>query len=959
MDHTVRVLLLFVFNYLLAAVAETANEDYSALQGLMNGFLKKPDSWDGPDPCGGSWIGIKCNDSRITSITLPSMNLKGRLADDIGFLSELQDLDLSYNRGLTGPLPQKIGNLKKLSSLSLVGCNFTDPIPDTIGQLQQLVFLSLNSNSFSGRIPPSIGNLSNLSWLDLTDNQLEGPIPVSSGTTPGLDKLYKAQHFHLGMNKLSGQIPPQLFNSELTLIHVLLDQNQLSGNIPPTLGLVLDLEVVRFDGNSLSGSVPQSLKNLTNVQQLVLSNNKLSGPLPDLGEMKRLNYLDMSNNSFESSEFPRWFSYLENLVTLMMENTNLEGQIPDSLFNLASLQIVKLNDNKINGTLVVNGTTRGNQLRLVNLQRNSIEKFVPQDGLQNVTIILLDNHICRETGMASKPYCSTSSPAQPPSSISDIPQPSNCPEKCNEPDQIPSPKCICAYPYQGTLKSRVLLNFPDQYFAKLENGLMFSFRTYHLPVDSVSFSNPTENLFPGPLNLGLKVFPSGQEGFNHTGLSNIASLLSNLSYEFEPPELFGPLDFVAEDYGHYEENSKGRDSLSTAVIIGVAVCGSLLLVLALLAGVYAFRQKKRAERAIERTDPFRSWDTNERNSAIPQLKGARHFSFQELQKYTKNFSQDNEIGYGGYGKVYGGTLPNGQLIAIKRAQNVSLQRGLEFKAEIELLSRVHHKNLVSLVGFCFEPDEQMLVYEYVPNGTLKDSLSGKSGIRLDWTRRLKVALGAARGLAYLHELADPPIIHRDIKSNNILLDERLNAKVSDFGLSKPWADCEKDHMTTQVKGTLGYLDPEYYTSEHLTKKSDVYSFGVLMLELITARKPIERGQYIVKIVRKEIDKTKELYGLHGLVDPAIGLSLTLPSFEKFVDLTMNCLEESSTNRPTMTDVVREIESMLLQAGPNLTPESASTSVSFEDVSKGSHHPYSNESFDSSAVNSSTTIKGKC
>jgi len=149
--------------------------------------------------------------------------------------------------------------------------------------------------------------------------------------------------------------------------------------------------------------------------------------------------------------------------------------------------------------------------------------------------------------------------------------------------------------------------------------------------------------------------------------------------------------------------------------------------------------------------------------------------------------------------------------------------------------------------------------------------AGKSGIRLDWIRRLKIALGTARGLAYLHELVNPPIIHRDIKSNNILLDDRLNAKVADFGLSKSMVDSEKDHVTTQVKGTMGYLDQEYDMSQQLTEKSDVYSFGVLMLELISARRSLERGKYIVKEVKNALDKTKGLYGLHEIIDQAIGL----------------------------------------------------------------------------------------
>ncbi|KAI7748743.1 hypothetical protein M8C21_020211, partial [Ambrosia artemisiifolia] len=189
------------------------------------------------------------------------------------------------------------------------------------------------------------------------------------------------------------------------------------------------------------------------------------------------------------------------------------------------------------------------------------------------------------------------------------------------------------------------------------------------------------------------------------------------------------------------------------------------------------------------------------NGGAPQLKGARWFSYDELKKSTNNFSETNLIGSGGYGNVYKGVIPSGPIVAIKKAEKGSMQGGFEFKTEIELLSRVHHKNLVGLVGFCFEKKEQMLVYEFMSKGTLRESLSGKSEIHLDWKRRLRVALGCARGLAYLHELADPPIIHRDIKSTNILLDENLTAKVADFGLSKLISDSEKGHVSTQVKGT--------------------------------------------------------------------------------------------------------------------------------------------------------------
>lgn len=196
------------------------------------------------------------------------MQLTGGLPGDIGQLVELQYLALSYNPGLTGSLTPAIGNLGKLTNLVLVGCSFSGPIPDTIGNLPRLIILSLNSNRFTGSIPASIGNLKNLYWLDLTDNQLTGNIPVSDGIKPGLDMLTHAKHFHLGDNQLSGNIPPQIFHSNMSLLHLLLENNKFTGPIPSTLGLVRSLEVVRLDRNALTGDVPSNINNLINVTEM-------------------------------------------------------------------------------------------------------------------------------------------------------------------------------------------------------------------------------------------------------------------------------------------------------------------------------------------------------------------------------------------------------------------------------------------------------------------------------------------------------------------------------------------------------------------------------------------------------------------------------------------------------------------------------------------------------------------
>ncbi|XP_015057835.1 probable leucine-rich repeat receptor-like protein kinase At5g49770 [Solanum pennellii] len=927
-------LLIISMQVLIQLEASTNSGDYVVLESLKEEWENVPPNWDGSDPCNDPWEGIDCNNSRVISIKLSSINLKGELSGDIEGLSELQILDLSYNKGLTGSLPQSIGNLKSLSILILVGCGFSGLIPNTIGSLSQLEFLSLNLNNFIGPIPASVGNLSKLRWLDLADNKLSGPLPISHGSTPGLDMLVHTKHFHLGRNQFSGEIPDQLFSSNMTLKHLLLEQNQLTGKIPSSLGLVQTLEVVRLDRNSLDGTIPSTLKSLTLMSELFLSNNKFTGPLPNLAGMNALNYLDMSNNTFSSADFPQWFSSLQSLTTLVMENAQLQGEIPPTLFSLFQLQTVNLRGNKINGTLNIASNYSG-QLKLIDLQNNSIDSYTVRPGF-SFQIILMHNPVCYEEG--SEDYCGNSQTNFGYSTPQD-----NCLKTQCSFDQILSPTCKCAYPYTGDLFFRAP-SFSDltntSIYESLQKSMLSSFSQNQVPVDSVSLSNPKKNS-EYYLVLHLQVFPFGQDHFNRTGIATIGFALSNQTYK--PPPNFGPFFFNGTSYNYFEVGSRGtHKSITKGIITGAAVGGAVLLILSVIIGVLVC-QKKRAQEAVRKSNPFATWDSIKDSGDVPQLKGVKCFTFEELKKYTNNFSESNFVGSGGYGKVYKGTLPDGQLIAIKRAGQASKQGALEFKTEIEILSRFHHKNVVSLVGFCFRQGEQMLVYEFIPNGSLKESLSGKSGIKLDWKRRLRIALGAARGLQYLHDHVDPPIIHRDIKSNNILLDERLNAKVADFGLSKTMSEPDKGYVSTQVKGTMGYMDPEYYTTQQLTEKSDVYSFGVLLLELITARSPIVRGKYIVKELRQAIDKSKDMYNIDEFVDPAIPSNMTPISFRKFVDLAFTCLEDAGANRPTMGEVVKEIENIMEIDGLNSCAESRSTSVSHEGTSATFDHPYSEES----------------
>ncbi|RCV27864.1 hypothetical protein SETIT_5G359200v2 [Setaria italica] len=947
------LLLLFLLVGLQPSFSQTNSQDVAALQALMNNWQNGPKSWTGStDPCS-SWDGIFCSNGRVTEVRLPSMNLQGTLSNAIGQLSALTYLDLSNNLNLGGPLTPKIGNLKQLTTLILLGCSFSGNIPREIGNLSQLTFLALNSNDFTGGIPPTLGLLSNLIWLDMSANQLSGQIPVS----PGLNQLVKARHFHFSENQLTGPMSESLFNGRMNLIHAIFDNNNFTGPIPTSLGQVTSLQIIRLDHNQFSGPVPDSIGNLSNLMELSLANNLLNGAVPDLTSLTQLDYVDLSNNNFPSSPAPGWFSTLISLNSIFMENDDLTGTIPSALFSLPNLQQVSLARNAFSGKLNMTGNI-SSQLRVVNLTINHIIE-ADVTSYSN-SLILIGNPVCFD----NISFCTLKEKQQVPYATNlgpcaAIPCPTD-----QSASPVTSQNCVCTNPFQGLMIFRAPA-FSDvtspALFKILESTLV---QNLSLAPGSVALSNV--EFSPGaPLTFTVKVFPVSGTSFNRSDVIRISTALVNQT--FKAPTAFGPYSFIASTYFPGPINKKS--SMGKGAIIGIAIAGCVLIVGLILVAIYALRQKRIAKEAVERTtNPFASWGAGGTdNGDAPQLKGARYFSFEELKKCTNNFSEINEIGSGGYGKVYKGTLANGQIAAIKRAQQGSMQGAAEFKNEIELLSRVHHKNLVTLVGFCYEQGEQMLVYEYIPYGTLRENLMGKGGVNLDWKKRLRIAIGSAKGLAYLHELADPPIIHRDIKSTNILLDESLNAKVADFGLSKLVSDTQKGHVSTQVKGTLGYLDPEYYMTQQLSEKSDVYSFGVVLLELMTARQPIEKGRYIVREIRTAIDQyDQEYYGLKGLIDPKIRDSAKLIGFRRFVQLAMECVEESAVDRPTMNDVVKELEIIIQNEGAQLLISASLSPEQFGNA-KGQdpyaeHLPMNDESssntFDYNSVYSFSAVEPK-
>ncbi|XP_049343411.1 probable serine/threonine-protein kinase PBL26 isoform X1 [Solanum verrucosum] len=318
---------------------------------------------------------------------------------------------------------------------------------------------------------------------------------------------------------------------------------------------------------------------------------------------------------------------------------------------------------------------------------------------------------------------------------------------------------------------------------------------------------------------------------------------------------------------------------------------------------------------------------------------AQTFTFRELATATKNFRQECLIGEGGFGRVYKGHLDRtGQVIAVKQLDRNGLQGNREFLVEVLMLSLLHHNNLVNLIGYCADGEQRLLVYEYMQQGALEDHLFDVSADRspLDWFTRMKIASNAAKGLEYLHHKANPPVIYRDLKSSNILLDKEYNAKLSDFGLAKLGPMGDNSHVSSRVMGTYGYCAPEYQRTGQLSVKSDVYSFGVVLLELITGRRavdPTKNGHEQILVAWAEpIFKDTSRYS--ELADPLFKGDIPKRSFNQAVAIAAMCLQEDPTVRPSISDVVTALTFLWAESGERfgspVSPVSPSLPVSSSD-----------------------------
>ncbi|KAI9128771.1 hypothetical protein K1719_000254 [Acacia pycnantha] len=733
----------------------------------------------------------------LRNLQLYYYRFNGSIPDEIGDLSNLEFLDVRLNTNLPPTqLPASFTKLKKVKTFRMESMNLIGKIPESIGEMVSLEELDLSNNTLNGKIPSSLFALKNLSILYLWKNRLSGEIPTEiealnltvldvsenflTGKIPdGFGKLKRLTGLSLQMNQLSGEIPESLAHLP-ALVDFKVFENGLSGTLPPYFGRYSPLETFQVATNRLTGNLPEDLCYNGKLVGVSASDNDLSGELSEsLGSCNNsLQYLFLQNNRF-SGKIPAglWTSY--HLVTLMINSNKFSGELPQRLaLNLSSLII---SNNQFSGRIPVGVSTWKNLVKF-EASKNLFNGSMPKEltTLPKLINLLLDQN--QLTGPLPSEIISWKSLSSLDLSHNQL--------------SGPIPDSIDCLPNLSQL---------DLSNNQLSGRIPLQLGKLSMTLTNLNLSS---NLFKGKI-------PSefGNPRYSDSFVNN-----SGLCADTEKLNL--PLCNFGSDL--QIERLRKRSSASLALIIVLVIVASLaaFLVLHLIVRLYKSRKQELDN----------SW----------KLTSFQTVSFSEMN-IVLSLTDHNIIGRGGYGTVYQVPVDGLGYVAVKKIfSHKKWEQRLEdaFLAEVKILSDIRHNNIVKLLCCMSNDDSMLLVYEYLENNSLDRWLIRKNRLNhnfvLDWPKRLQIAIGAAQGLTYMHHDCPHPVVHRDIKTSNILLDSEFNAKVADFGLARILITPSELTMSG-VAGSFGYIAPEYIQTTKINEKIDVYSFGVVLLELTTGK----------------------------------------------------------------------------------------------------------------------------
>ncbi|XP_010549447.1 PREDICTED: probable LRR receptor-like serine/threonine-protein kinase At1g29720 [Tarenaya hassleriana] len=885
----------------------------------------------------------------ITQLTLKTFSLPGRVPPELVKLRYLNQIDLCRNY-LSGTIPVEWASMAYLKSISLCSNRLSGNIPSWLGKLTNLTSLVLEENELSGTIPDELGNLINLEHLKLASNRLTGSLPSS------LSRLVKLRDFFISDNNLSGNIP-DLIGNWFQISRLYLFASGLRGPIPDSLSRLENLKELRISDTTGIDSFPNISSNV--IRHLTLRNVNMSGPIPPSIWQKELYTLDVSFNKLTgevpTTRNPPKYTYLTGNMISGEAGSGVFLTTPSYIdlsynnFTWSSKCVERSNINTfrssnmknnlyVNGSildiraylyfLLLCGDTKGFHVTRANVVPTYSDHMLHRTGLlpcadrincrkyhrsvhincggENVDVanasgrVIFQGDNSAQTTAATNHHWENWGFSNTGDFIND---------KFKEDSYVIATNASLSGDSSGLYKTARRSALSLVYYAFcLDNGI------YHVKLHFAEIQFSDEELYCRTARRIFDVYVQGVQVLKDFNIREEAKgayrpIVKELNATVADHTLevrlywagkgtthipnrgnYGPL-ISAISFCHSSEPRCGAEKAKrdhSPQIIGAA--GAFLCVIFLAFGIYT---RRRCVHQNTREIDLRA-----------QVLQTVCFTWRQLQAATSNFDESNKLGEGGFGSVFKGELADGTIIAVKQLSSKSCQGDREFVNEIGMISGLHHPNLVTLYGCCVEKNQLLLVYEYMENNSLAHALFGKSMLKLDWETRQKICVGIARGIEYLHEGSMIRMVHRDIKTTNVLLDGDLNAKISDFGLARLRNE-EQSHISTKVAGTIGYMAPEYALRGQLTEKADVYSFGVVALEIVSGENNLKcKGGIEQTSLIDQVVMLQQNGNLLEMVDPKLEDDFNHEEAERMIKVALSCINSSPSLRPTMSEAVK-------------------------------------------------------